>query len=341
MARASFLLVSAGVVVAAWVSPLRPQRVDEVLDPFALGFVLLVSVSFTVAAHGLGALSRALRAALMTEPRSAEEAQGAAVTLQTLRSSLSIGGAIGLMIGFVHLLADMSDPSSLRPAVAAACLPLLYGVVLGEALVAPMVRSMVGLEPSAVTLEGSPHAPHASVIERALGTALGLTVLVAAMTSRNNFLAFIDLTALGLVSLGASLITCAVHGGGRVTAALKAALSGSSLSAEEAGEHAAVVQNLRSSVLTYTLVGTTLGYAQMLFALDDPAAVGPAMALALLASLYGLIVGELLVAPSLRGLRAQANVSASEPAHSVLIAATCAGANLGGMVLIAVLFSGS
>ena len=74
MARASFLLVSAGVVVAAWVSPLSPQRVDEGLDPFALGFVLLVSVSFTVAAHGLGALSRALRAALMTEPRSAEEA---------------------------------------------------------------------------------------------------------------------------------------------------------------------------------------------------------------------------------------------------------------------------
>ncbi len=45
------------------------------------------------------------------------------------------------------------------------------------------------------------------------------------------------------------------------------------------------------------LIGTLVGLVQMLSALDDPAAIGPAMALALLTTFYGAIMGLVLLAP--------------------------------------------
>ena len=43
------------------------------------------------------------------------------------------------------------------------------------------------------------------------------------------------------------------------------------------------------------LVGTVIGLVNMLANLNDPSAIGPAMAVALLSILYGVILGELSV----------------------------------------------
>ena len=45
------------------------------------------------------------------------------------------------------------------------------------------------------------------------------------------------------------------------------------------------------------LIGTLVGLVQMLSSLDDPAAIGPAMALALLTTFYGAIMGLVILAP--------------------------------------------
>ncbi|QQG35890.1 MAG: MotA/TolQ/ExbB proton channel family protein [Micavibrio aeruginosavorus] len=45
------------------------------------------------------------------------------------------------------------------------------------------------------------------------------------------------------------------------------------------------------------LIGTLVGLVQMLAALDDPNSIGPAMALALLTTFYGAIMGLVLLAP--------------------------------------------
>lgn len=45
------------------------------------------------------------------------------------------------------------------------------------------------------------------------------------------------------------------------------------------------------------LIGTVIGLVQMLAALDDPGAIGPAMALALITTFYGVIMGLVLLAP--------------------------------------------
>ena len=45
------------------------------------------------------------------------------------------------------------------------------------------------------------------------------------------------------------------------------------------------------------LIGTLVGLVQMLAQLDDPSRIGPAMALALLTTLYGAILGNVVLAP--------------------------------------------
>ncbi len=45
------------------------------------------------------------------------------------------------------------------------------------------------------------------------------------------------------------------------------------------------------------LIGTMVGLIQMLRLLDDPAAIGPAMALAMLTTLYGAVLGHMVFAP--------------------------------------------
>ena len=45
------------------------------------------------------------------------------------------------------------------------------------------------------------------------------------------------------------------------------------------------------------LIGTLVGLVQMLGRLDDPTSIGPAMAVALLTTLYGAILANMLFAP--------------------------------------------
>ena len=55
------------------------------------------------------------------------------------------------------------------------------------------------------------------------------------------------------------------------------------------------------------LIGTLVGLVQMLVALDNPAAIGPAMALALLTTFYGAVMGSIVLAPLAGKLERNAN----------------------------------
>jgi chemotaxis protein MotA len=55
------------------------------------------------------------------------------------------------------------------------------------------------------------------------------------------------------------------------------------------------------------LIGTLIGLVQMLVALDDPSSIGPAMALALLTTFYGAIMGTMVLAPLAAKLERNAN----------------------------------
>ncbi len=55
------------------------------------------------------------------------------------------------------------------------------------------------------------------------------------------------------------------------------------------------------------LIGTLIGLVQMLVALDDPGSIGPAMALALITTFYGAIMGSVVLAPLAAKLERNAN----------------------------------
>jgi chemotaxis protein MotA len=65
------------------------------------------------------------------------------------------------------------------------------------------------------------------------------------------------------------------------------------------------------------MIGTLIGLARMFATIDDPAAIGGAMAVALLATLYGAVFANLLLAPVAARLRAAARVELIERARLV------------------------
>lgn len=58
-----------------------------------------------------------------------------------------------------------------------------------------------------------------------------------------------------------------------------------------------VFKSLGDAAPAFGMIGTLVGLVQMLASMDDPAAIGPAMAVALLTTLYGALVSNLICFP--------------------------------------------
>jgi chemotaxis protein MotA len=58
-----------------------------------------------------------------------------------------------------------------------------------------------------------------------------------------------------------------------------------------------VFKSLGDAAPAFGMIGTLVGLVQMLANMDDPAAIGPAMAVALLTTLYGAVVANLVCLP--------------------------------------------
>ncbi len=60
---------------------------------------------------------------------------------------------------------------------------------------------------------------------------------------------------------------------------------------------AAILRRAAEVAPSMGLIGTLVGLVQMLGSLNNPAAIGPAMAVALLATLYGAVLGNMILTP--------------------------------------------
>ena len=60
------------------------------------------------------------------------------------------------------------------------------------------------------------------------------------------------------------------------------------------------------------MIGTLIGLIQLFLAMRDPAAIGSAMAVALLTTLYGAALANLVAAPIAARLKRQARAEANE-----------------------------
>ncbi len=58
-----------------------------------------------------------------------------------------------------------------------------------------------------------------------------------------------------------------------------------------------ILEGAGQAAPAFGMIGTLIGLVQMLAALDDPAAIGPAMAVALLTTLYGALISNVICLP--------------------------------------------
>ncbi len=135
---------------------------------------------------------------------------------------------------------------------------------------------------------------------------LGFAMLGIAITMGGPLASFINMPSVIIVIGGSILFTLAVHSGRQLTGALGAAFSHNPLARDEAERHAAVLQTLRITLKGSGWTGLVIGLVLMLQNMDDPSAIGPAMAVALLTVFYAQVLGELVVAPRIQGVLARA-----------------------------------
>ena len=110
-------------------------------------------VFMSMGAHGFGGVWQALSAGFSSSED--ENAKHHIAVLRTVRTTLCASGAIGFLIGLVQMLANLSDPSRIGPAMAVALLTMFYAVFLAELLVAPMInRLAIGTAAEQTTTSG-------------------------------------------------------------------------------------------------------------------------------------------------------------------------------------------
>lgn len=134
----------AGIAMAPGIIVLMALALGESLGSFIdLPSLLLVcGVVFggLFASHGPHAMLRCLRQALEQEPMAQRDV---AASLRVARNGYRLcwaAGTVGVLLGVVHMLSNLSDPSLIGAGIAVSILSLLYGALLAELVFANIVQ---------------------------------------------------------------------------------------------------------------------------------------------------------------------------------------------------------
>ena len=137
---------------------------------------------------------------------------------------------------------------------------------------------------------------------RIIGWMCALLCLGAAMSMSGGLTIYINLpSALIVLVVGFGTLTFA-HGGKNLVLLLRALFS--QVEEKDAQRVALVAQSAHKSFLYAGGLGSLVGVVAMLANLDDPSAIGPAVAVALLTLLYGAFAAVFLWMPTERRMRA-------------------------------------
>lgn len=136
---------------------------------------------------------------------------------------------------------------------------------------------------------------------------LGFGVMAVAIMPHGAgaLLAFVNAPSLLFVGGCTLLFTLAQHAPGDVAAALRAGCGGPVRQDQDTAQHVAVLSTLRTVAAGSGVAGTLVGFVLMLRNLEDPSAIGPAMAVAVLTALYGIVLAEFLLGPMVQRLGAR------------------------------------
>ena len=132
---------------------------------------------------------------------------------------------------------------------------------------------------------------------RAVALILGLALFPLAMAMTGGAMMIMDAPSMVIVLAGACLFTVAAHGPGPLIDALVASLNSQPLTLQACHQHRRVLETLRNALCASGAAGFLLGLIAVLGNLADPSHIGPAVAVAMLTTLYAVILAELVIAP--------------------------------------------
>ena len=162
-------------------------------------------------------------------------------------------------------------------------------------------------------LGGGPRAEVAMNIRMVLGGGFVVLLVVVAMRFGGTLGAFIDMPSVFIVvgvTVGATIWSSPMSD---IGLAVAKSLGSGPISEEEAHRAHAVLQHAANAAVAGGTIGTVIGLVQMLQNLDDPSAIGPAMAVALLTLLYGLLLGEVFLRSAAADLLARSDGTPPKP----------------------------
>ena len=283
-------------------------------------FINLPSLIFTVAVpvcllwvhYSPAQCSAALRVA-----RGAELGSDSALThmtvLSALRRMILAGGMIGAMVGLVQMLHHLDEPSEIGPAIAISLLSVLVALMFAEFCVSPLIHR-IAARPDAVAGQAAPAAVQRGT-ERVLFLGLSMTLVPGVLTVYGGLGALCDLPSATLVLGSTVFFTLLNFTPADVSKAFSAAVGETLVQPDEAARYLPVLSTIRTIALAAGMVGTGIGLVKMLMLLDDPLTIGPAISVALLCSLYALVLSELLLSPLIDRARALAYPSSPPSAR--------------------------
>jgi len=134
-----------------------------------------------------------------------------------------------------------------------------------------------------------------------LGWLIAFGFMIGAMAFGGHPLMFIDLPSVFVVLGISSGVLLSRFTPAELGVGLRALMSRPGTEPEQR-RALAVLNTMRLATLGAGAAGFLMGIVMMLGNLADPSAIGPAMAVALLSTLYAVVISELVVAPSIAAL---------------------------------------
>jgi flagellar motor component MotA len=236
----------------------------------------------------------ALKAALGDEVVSLEDAREHMTTLGTARMLFNALGGAGVLIGLIRMLSNLEDPTEIGPSMAIALLTAMYAVMSAELFLAPLINRLaakVGEEHKGDELLSS-RRRGVTPLSMVFGL-LGFAAIIPAISM--DPMKFMDGRSLVMVWGFMVFWSLANHSPAHIREAIAAGLGEQPLRKGEALTHAAVLSTMRISVIGAGIIGMLIGLVKMLQNLEDPTKIGPALAVALLTPLYGVLTAELCI----------------------------------------------
>ena len=140
---------------------------------------------------------------------------------------------------------------------------------------------------------------------RLFAAVIGAAVFVSAVRlgELSSLTIFVSIPSLLFATVMPLFFTLAHHEPRLLLSAISAALQDQTSDPATAQRHQAALSTLRLTITASGVVGSLVGIIDMLTNLEDPSVIGPAMATALLTTLYAVGLSELFVAPLINRIR--------------------------------------